>query len=124
MQFPLARLDRSQDPHGEDGIKMEKASVRLFRMTVRMSGRVCDSALALISGSIAAAGNGCAPSLAPSPALRVVTGAVRQVKSSEVHLHGYSSAFPRTCTRPAVSQLCFETIPYPHLPHGYLPTVL
>ena len=48
---------------------------------------------------------------------------VRQpLKSSEVHLHGYSSAFPRTCTRPAVSQLCFETFSYPHLPHGYLPT--
>ena len=47
-----------------------------------------------------------------------------QVKSSEVHSYGYSSAFPRTRTRPAVSQLCFETIPYPHLPHGYLPTVL
>ena len=45
-----------------------------------------------------------------------------QVKSSEVHLHGYSSAFPRTRTRPAVSQLCFETIPYPHLPHARLST--
>ena len=52
---------------GEDGIKMAKGAMALFRMTVRMSGRVCDSALALISGSIAAAGNGCAPSLAPSP---------------------------------------------------------
>ena len=39
-----------------------------------------------------------------------------------MHLHGYSSAFPRTCTRPAVSQLCFETIPYPHLPHSRLST--
>ena len=64
-------------PPGEEGIKMAKGAMALVRMTVRMSGRVCDSALALISGSIAAAGNGCAPSLAPSPALRVVTGAVR-----------------------------------------------
>ena len=60
-------------------------------MTVRMSGRVCDSALALISGSIAAAGNGCAPSLAPSPEERklcVIEDAelIKQLKAKHLAL--------------------------------------
>ena len=65
-----------------------------------------------------------AGNLSEKQAAKLWAAALQQVKSSEVHLHGYSSAFPRTRTRPAVSQLCFETFPYPHLPHGYLPTVL